>query len=96
MAGVHDAGTDDHADVVEVVGGTGHQLAGAIADVEFRLHEEQVVEEVAANIEFDVARNADENPAGTEGKESFKQNANEKNDAVDADGVAAIRCVERN
>ena len=34
---VHDPGAEHHADGVEVVGGARHQLAGAIADIEFGL-----------------------------------------------------------
>ena len=63
LPAVHDAGAENHAHVVEVVGGARHQLAGAVADVKLRLHQQQAIEEIAANVELDVARDADQHPA---------------------------------
>src|SRR5713226_3420112 len=96
LAGVHDAGAEDHADVVKVVGGAGHQFAGAIADVELRLHEEKAIEQACAEIEFDVAGDADEHPARGEGQGAFEQDADNKDEAVDAQSVAAVRGIEGN
>ncbi len=96
LAGVHDSGAENHADVVEVVGRARHQFAGAIADVKFRLHHEEPIEQGDAHIEFDVARHADQNPARAEGKETFQQNADEESQAVDRNRVAAMRHVEGN
>src|SRR6266850_1099177 len=53
LAGVHNAGAENHAHVVEVIGGTRHQFASAIANVEFGFHEQQAIEQASAQIEFD-------------------------------------------
>ncbi len=96
LAGVHDSGAEHHADVVEIVGGARHQLAGAIADVKLRLHHEEAIEEVATNVELDVARNADQNPPRCKRKSAFEQNADEKNQTIDAERVTAVRGVKGN
>jgi hypothetical protein len=96
LARVHDAGAENHANVIEIVGGTGHQLAGAVANVELRLHQQEAVEEVAANVELDVARDADENPPRREREGALEQDANQKHETIDAERVAAVRRVERN
>jgi len=84
LPGVHDAGAEDHAYVVEVVGGAGHQFASAIADVKLRLHEQQAAEQVGAEVEFNVAGDADENPARGEGQRAFEQDADNQDETVDA------------
>ena len=93
LAGVHDAGAENHADVVEIVCGARHQFAGAVADVKLRLHQQQAIEEVAANVEFDVARDADKDPSRRERKSAFEQNTYQK----DQDNRCRARdgCVER-
>src|SRR5258708_37658343 len=96
LAGIHNAGAEDHADIVEVVSGAGHELARPIADVEFGLHEDKAIKETAANIELDVARNADEHPAGGERHQALEQDADDQDQAVDAERVAAVWSVERN
>src|ERR1700730_14000617 len=96
LAGVHDAGAEDHAHVVEIVGGTRHELARAIADVELRLHQKKAIEKAAAEVEFDIARNADEHPARGERHQAFQQHANNQDETVDAQSAAAMRCVKGN
>src|SRR2546423_5872893 len=83
LAGVHDSGAEDHADIVEVVGGAGHELAGAIPDIKLRFHEKQLIEEGTAEVEFDVAGNTDENPACTEGEKPPQQNEQKQKETVD-------------
>src|SRR6266404_1267731 len=96
LAGVHDAGAKNHADIVEVVGGARHQFTSAIANVEFGLHEQQPIEQASTQIEFDIARDADENPARGEGHRTFEQDADNQDEAVDAERVTAVRGVEEN
>src|SRR5256885_6532268 len=84
LAGVHDAWAEDHADIIEIVSGARHELAGAIANVKFGFHEEQMIEERAAEVEFDVAGDADENPAGTEGKKAAEQHEQKQEKTIDA------------
>ncbi len=72
---VHDAGTEDHADGVEVVGGAGHQFAGTITHVEFGLEDQEALQEIVANVEFDVAGDADERPARGEGEKALDRDA---------------------
>ncbi len=67
--------TEDHADGVEVVGGAGHQFAGTITHVEFGLEDQQTFEEIVANVEFDVAGDADERPARGEGEKALDRDA---------------------
>ena len=68
---VHDAGAENHADVVQIVGAARHDFAGAVADVKFRLLAQQGSEQIVAQIEFDVAGNSDQNPAIPVRKNSF-------------------------
>src|SRR5712664_3510495 len=90
---VHDAGTEDHTNGIEVIRGAGHQFAGAIADVEFGLEDQQSLEEVVANVEFDVAGDPDERPSRGERKEAFDGDADNHDEAVDAQGATAARRV---
>ena len=96
LAAVHDARAEDHAHGVQIVGGARHQFAGAVADVEFRLHKEKAIQQIAADIEFDVARNADENPTSHERKHGSHRNESDKQQAIDAECVAAVGRVEGN
>src|ERR1700732_1385177 len=66
------------------VGGRRHELARAIADVELRLHQKKAIEKAAAEVEFDIARNADEHPARGERHQAFQQHANNQDETVDA------------
>ena len=60
---VHDARAQHHAHGVQIVGGARHDVAGAIAGVEIGRERHQVREQLIAKIEFDVARNADQDHA---------------------------------
>src|SRR5262249_12705964 len=57
---IHDAGTEHHADGVEVVGGAGHDVAGAMTGVEITGEIHQMRKQIVAQVELDVAGNADQ------------------------------------
>ncbi len=65
------AGAEQHADGVEVVGGAGHDVAGAGALVEAEVEGFEMAEEIVAQVELDLARDADDDPAGEELEDSF-------------------------
>ena len=67
------AGPEQHAHGVQVVGHAGHDVAGAVALIETRVLQLQLAEEIVAQIELDVARDADENPALRVEKDAFDQ-----------------------
>ncbi len=60
---VHDAGAEHHADGVEIVGGARHDVAGAVFRVEVLRERDDMGEQIVAQIELDVARQADEDDA---------------------------------
>lgn len=60
---VHDAGAEHHADLIEVVGGAGHEVAGAHGLVVGGAEQEEVGEDVVADVVLDVAGDADEDEA---------------------------------
>src|SRR5208337_934745 len=63
VGGVHDARAYQHADRVEVIGGARHNVAGAGALVKTVGEPLEMSEQVIAQIEFDFARDADQDPA---------------------------------
>ena len=68
---VHDRRAEQHADGVQVVGGARHDVAGAGALVEAVGKRFQVAEQIVAQVELDVARDADQDPAGQELKDAL-------------------------
>ena len=56
-------GPDQHAHGVQIVGGARHDVAGARALIEAVGQPLQMREEIVAQIEFDFARDADQDPA---------------------------------
>ncbi len=64
VGGVHDGRAEELADGVEVVGGAGHDVAGAVGVVEAGGLAFEVGEEVVAEVELDLARGADDDLAG--------------------------------
>ena len=60
---VHEPGAEHHAHGVEVVGHAGHHVAGAVALIEAGILAFEFAEEVVAEVELDVAGDADEHPA---------------------------------
>ena len=70
---VHDSGAEQGAHGIEVVGGAGHDVAGAGALVEAGVERFEMAEEIVAQVELDLARDADHDPAGEELEDSFAE-----------------------
>jgi hypothetical protein len=73
VGAVHERRTKHHAHGIQVVGHPGHDVAGAVALVEARILALQVKEEVVAQIELDLPRYADQNPALSVKKDALDQ-----------------------
>ena len=71
VGGVHDARADQHAHRVQIVGGAGHDVAGAGALIKAVGQPLQVGEQIVAQVELDLARDADQDPAGQELENGF-------------------------
>ena len=71
VGGVHDRRSEEHADRVQVVGGAGHDVARAVALVVGVGQAFEPGEEIVAKVEFDVAGNADDDPARQELEDPF-------------------------
>src|SRR5262249_46341567 len=69
---VHDRGAKEHANGVEVVGGARHDVSGAVALIVRGRKALKVREEIIAQVEFNVARDADHDPASEELEDSFE------------------------
>ena len=93
-AAVHDSRAQNHAHIVQVVGAAAHQLASAVAHVEGRLQLEQAVEQVATQVEFNIARNADQNVAGEKREDSLQCNDTQQHQHVKKQRLAAQRSVK--
>jgi hypothetical protein len=63
VGAVHQGGAEQHAHGIQVVGHAGHDVAGTVALIEARVLLLQFAEQVVAQVELDVARDADQNPA---------------------------------
>ena len=68
---IHDGRAEQHAHGVQVVGGARHDVAGAGALVEAGVEGFEMAEEIVAQVELDLARDADHDPAGEELKDAF-------------------------
>ena len=64
VGGIHDRRAEQHTDRIQVIGGARHDVAGAGSLVVGIGKLFQVLEKIVAQIEFDVARDANHNPAG--------------------------------
>jgi hypothetical protein len=93
VGAVHQGGAEQHAHGAQVVGQPGHDVAGAIALIEARVLHFQLAEEVVAQVELDLPRDADENPALRVEKDALDQSdrgqqAGEDEDSLAGDAVA--------
>jgi hypothetical protein len=70
---VHDSGAEQHPDGEEVVGGAGHNVTRAIALVVGVREAFEVREQVVAQIELDIAGDADDYPARQKLEDSLGQ-----------------------
>ncbi len=64
VGAVHDGGAEELADGVEVVGGAGHDVAGAVGVVEDGGLAFEIGEEIVAEVELDLAGGSDDDLAG--------------------------------
>ena len=79
---VHDGGAEQHTDCVQVVGGAGHDVTGAVALVVGVGETLEVREQVVAQIELDVARDADDHPARQKLEDALEQRDREDEQGV--------------
>ncbi len=96
---IHDGRAEQHAHGVEVVGGAGHDVAGAGALVEAEIEGFEMAEEIVAQVELNLARDADDDPAGEKLKDSFaggdgdqKPAPGEQLGVIDAVAAGRPRC----
>ena len=64
-------GPDQHAHRIQVVGGARHDVAGAGALIEAVRQPLQMREQIVAQVEFNFARDPDQDPAGKELEDGF-------------------------
>ena len=91
---VHDAGAEEHADGVEVVGHARHDVAGAALLVVLGGLLFELQEEIVAEVEFDVAGDADEDPAREEQEDALGDGDGDKQPGVEEDLLAGDAMVE--
>ena len=73
VGGIHDGGAEQHAHRIQVVGGARHDVAGAGALIVGIGEALEVLEQVVAQIEFDVARDTNHDPARQELEDSLTE-----------------------
>ena len=98
IGGVHDGRTEQHADGVEIVGGAGHDVAGAVALVVGVGEALQVLEQVVAQIEFDIAGDADDDPARQKLEDAFDEGDGDYEQGVGQEflaGYTGVKIVDR-
>ena len=91
---VHDSGTEHHPHRVQIIRRPGHQIARAITHVEFRIELHEPVEQIVSQIEFNLARHADQNPPRPEGKNSLHHHRDNDRQAIEAQRVPVQRRIE--
>ncbi len=95
---VHDRRPQQHADGIQIVGGAGHDVAGAVSLVIRVRKRFQVREEVIAQLVFNIPRNADHQPARQELENPLAQANHHQHKGVRDDllpGNAAIEGIDR-
>ena len=99
VGAVHDGRAEQHAHGVQVVGHAGHDVAGAMLLVEARVLPLQVVEEVVAQVELDLAGDADDDPAGAEEEDALDGGDSDQQPGIEQDllpGDALVEIVDGN
>ena len=94
VGGVHDCRAQQHADGVKVVGGAGHDVAGAGALIEAVGKPLQMREQIVAQVEFDLARDADQDPARQELEDGFDAGDGQQHEGVGQEFVTGYALVE--
>ncbi len=95
VGAVHQARTEQHAHGVQVVGHARHQVAGAIALIEVCILLFQLSEEIVAQIELDIARDADQHPALSVEKNPFDERDGDQQQSQKKDVLARGAVLER-
>ena len=88
VGGVHDGRPDHHAHGVQVVGGARHQLARPPRLVVGERLPFELREDVVPDVEFDVARRADDDPAYQEQKHPAHERHAEEQHRVEAESAS--------
>ena len=73
IGAIHQGRPQQHAHCVQVVGHARHDVAGAIALIKTGVLLFKLAKQIVAQVEFDLARNSDENPALRIKKNAFGQ-----------------------
>ena len=93
---VHQGRAEQHADRVEVVGHAGHDVAGAVVLIEAGVLGLELAEEVVAQVELDLAGDADEDPAlGVEEDALGDRNQNQDAGELKDGGAGGLLALER-
>ena len=87
---VHQRWAQQHAHGIQIVCHAGHDVAGAVALVKPRVLKFQLFEEVVAQVEFDLARDADQNPALRIKKDAFDEGDRDQDEREDQNQL--MRC----
>ena len=82
VGAVHDGGAEELADGVQVVGGAGHNVAGAVGVVEDRGLPLKICEEIVAEVELDLAGGSDDDLAG-----DVEEDRRKRGDEQEAEGM---------
>ena len=91
---IHDRGAKQHADRVQIVGGARHDVARAMALVVGIRQAFEAREKIVAQVELDVARDADDDPAGQELEDSLGDGDTEQDGSVEQKLVAGDASVQ--
>ena len=89
LSRVHDRRTQQFADRVQIVGGARHNVARAVAQIIGVAETFEAGEQVIAQVEFDVARDADHDPTGKELEDSFPNRDREQQPGEEKKFVAS-------
>ena len=92
---VHDARADQHAHGVQVVGGARHDVAGTRALIEAVGEALQVREQVVAQVELNLARNADQDPAGQELEDRLGSGDGQQRSGIKQQLMKIVTCLFR-
>ena len=96
---VHDAGTHEVPDRVQVVRELRHQVAGPRRDVKALGEAAEVTKEVVAQVVFHIARDADQDPAHPELEDGFRerdaQQHEGENEQLVANYAAGSGCMDQ-
>ena len=93
VGAVHQRRAEQHAHGIQIIGQPGHDVAGAIALIEARVLLFQLAKEVVAQVELDLPRDADENPALRVEEDAFDQRDGDQQPGKEQDLCGWLRRV---